>query len=113
LPVSGFGKALKRKYRNLMDSQRNNIPEKELYHEVPFFLVIDVKKLKTKDFQFTPFGNDMENLGIKYDQEYVVRWSGTDPIQPVWSVSIFTGVADRLRRACKNFPQTAIDYDKT
>jgi len=111
-PVSGFGKAVKRKYRALPDSQKSRIPKEELYHEVPFFLVVDAHTQKTNDFQLTRFSGDMENLGIKYDQDYVVLWGGTNPVLPEWSVAILNNVREGLRRACKNFPQTEIDYDK-
>lgn len=112
LPVSGFGRAVKRKYRGLPDPQRAKIPKEELYHDVPFFLVVDVNAHKTNDFQFTRFRGDMEYLGIKYDQGYVVHWVGTDPVRPDWSVAILANVKEGLRKACKNFPETETDSDK-
>jgi hypothetical protein len=112
LPVSGFGKAVQRKYWALAESQRAKIPQQELCHEVPFFLVVDPHTQKTNDFQLTRFSGDMDNLGIKYDQAFVVQWGGTNPILPEWSVTILDKVQEGLRRACKNFPQMEIDYDK-
>lgn len=112
LPVSGFGKAVKRIYWGLPESQRTKIPKQELCREVPFFLAVDTHTHKTKDIQLTRFFGDMENLGIKYDQAFVVQWGGTNPILPEWSVAILDKVKEGLRRACKNFPQTEIDYDK-
>ena len=112
LPVSGFGRALKRKYRGLPDPQRVKIPKEELYHEVPFFLVVDVNARKTGEIQLTRFRGDMEHLGIKHGQGYVVHWVGTDPIRPDWFIAVLANVLDGLRRACKEFPRTEIDYDK-
>ncbi len=112
LPVSGFGRAVKRKYWGLSEAQRAKIPKEELYHEAPFFLVVDAATIKTKEIQLTRFRGDMEYLGIKYDQGYVIHWSGTLPFLPEWSVAILAHVEEGLRKACKDFPQTEIDWDK-
>ena len=74
--------------------------------------MVDVRTQKTNDFQLTRFRGDMENLGIKYDQGYVVHWVGTDPVRPDWFVAVLTDVSEKLRQACKSFPQTEIDWDK-
>lgn len=112
LPVSGFGRAVKRKYWGLPEAQRAKIPKSELCHEVPFFVVVGAKTEKTKEIQLTRFRGDMEHLGIKYDQGYVIHWLGTLPVLPEWSVAILANVKEGLREACKNFPQKEIDWDK-
>lgn len=106
LLVDGLGSVIKQKYHTLSNEARVNISQAELYRIVPFYLVINTH---IDDSELLDFQDDMMKLGVKYHQQFVIYWNGTDPSNQYGAKIDLENVKEEFRKECQNFPDSEMD----
>ena len=97
--VAKAGKAIRSEYLNLDDEEKEKLSDQQLYEPVPFYLVINTETKRAWQFD-----HDMQDLGVKYEQQFVIFWNGTNPANREGYAADISNVKEEYRREVQNFP---------
>ena len=102
--VPELGRIVRAEYMDLPKEEQGKLSSGQLYETVPFYMVVNSDAERAISFD-----HDLTDLGVKYEQDFVISWNGTDPSNRYGHVIDISNVKEEYRRSVQNFPHSRLD----